>query len=73
MLSTSEQFIGGTLSITDHILRAAISFLEYMRVLINVWSEFTIFHDLSLCGRKIHLYWEISQRLKEADIYQTLS
>ncbi|KAG6930280.1 hypothetical protein G0U57_004112, partial [Chelydra serpentina] len=40
-------------------------------MLINVWSDCTVFHDFSQSGRNIHLYWEISWRLKQAGIERT--
>lgn len=37
-----------------------------------MWSEYTVVHDFAHVVRNLHLYQEISCRLKEVSIHQTL-
>lgn len=41
------------------------------RVLIDVWSDYTILQDFPHSGRNLHLYQKTSQRLEQMGIKQT--
>lgn len=45
----------------------------HTRVLINVWLEYTILHNFAQISSNMHLYLDISWKLEEAGLHQTLS
>lgn len=53
--------------------RAASCPAKQAWLLINECAEYIILHEFVQSNRNIHLYWELSQKLKEMGIHQTPS